>query len=540
VLRIDAPATDEASVPTGFVVQVVDVALRAGVRRIRFGGSRPPSGCVAAQEFLDHVAALPAKTGAPGIRLRGRPLEAVLASEPIPAARGRLACLYGSGVEPSEPRPGSAEGQGGGRPPEPVVTDEEPMESDEVEYDLPYEESLGDEGLDDLPYQGSLGPQANAVGAFPSRLRPERGRSEPVEAALTWLARHQSPDGGWSAAGFGRWCDGEEVVEADRPGGWGSPAHDVGATGLALCAFLGAGYTNRGRHPHAKTVSRGLRHLKNVQDAEGCFGPRTPGRFVYDHAAASLAMVEAFGMTGSPIFKGSAQKALDFIALARNPYFGWRYGVKPGDSDTSVTAWMTMPLIAARWIDEDAERRNRPRPLAIDDDVYAEILAWLDAMTDPQGGRTGYAERGGRPDRPPDLAARFPPGRSESSTAAALVVRLLLGQARDSHAVTPGAALLEACPPRWDADAGAIDHVYWYFGSLVTFQVGGPPWETWDAALRESVLGSQRRDTDACRYLGSWDPIGVWGGEGGRVVSTALLTMCVEAEYRYGKASGVR
>ena len=38
-------------------------------------------------------------------------------------------------------------------------------------------------------------------------------------------------------------------------------------------------------------------------------------RIIYDHAAATLAMVEAYGLTQSPIFRGSARKALDFVLL---------------------------------------------------------------------------------------------------------------------------------------------------------------------------------------------------------------------------------
>ena len=78
--------------------------------------------------------------------------------------------------------------------------------------------------------------------------------------------------------------------------GAGDERIEAGVTGLALCAFLGAGYTNRGKHPFAKVVSKGLRYLKNVQDAEGCFGPRS-AHYMYNHACAALAMVEAYGMT---------------------------------------------------------------------------------------------------------------------------------------------------------------------------------------------------------------------------------------------------
>ena len=68
-------------------------------------------------------------------------------------------------------------------------------------------------------------------------------------------------------------------------------------------------------------------------------------------------------MTGSAIYKGSAQKALDFIALARNPYFAWRYGVKPGDNDTSVTGWMMMALPERQAHQRGRRRERRDPPL---------------------------------------------------------------------------------------------------------------------------------------------------------------------------------
>ena len=44
-----------------------------------------------------------------------------------------------------------------------------------------------------------------------------------------------------------------------------------------------------------------------------------------------------------------------------------------------------------------------------------------------------------------------------------------------------------------------------------------------------SLCSTQRKDGDFCLYKGSWDPLDPWGADGGRVYSTALLTMCVES-----------
>ena len=421
--------------------------------------------------------------------------------------------------------------------------------SDKVreDVDLPFDETHGDEGLDDAPFTGParnglIGLGGSAGGAFGRGLGSDRdtttgvtaGTETAVEDALKWLAAHQSPGGQWEAAGFHRWCDGRPA--AGGPDGAGKAHYDVGVTGLALCAFLGAGYTNRGSHPFAKTVSRGLRYLKNVQDAEGCFGPRATQHYIYNHATASLAMVEAYGMTGSPLFRGSAQKALDFIALARNPYFAWRYGVKPGDNDTSVSGWMMMALKSAKLVNEDAVRRGKPLPLVIDEEAFDGILAWVEKMTDPDTGRTGYIQRGGLAARPQEMIDRFPGDRSESMTGVGVLARVFAGQnPKASTIIQKGAELCAALPPTWNPDDGSIDMYYWYYATLAMFQVGGKPWKTWNAHLKTDIVDHQRRDTTYCLYKGSWDALGPWGPDGGRVYSTALMAMCLEVYYRYDR-----
>jgi hypothetical protein len=91
---------------------------------------------------------------------------------------------------------------------------------------------------------------------------------------------------------------------------------------------------------------------------------------------------------------------------------------------------------------------------------------------------------------------------------------------------------LLANKPRWDEQAGTIDHYYWYYGSYALFQVGGRAWIEWSKALEVAVVGAQRRDGN---FAGSWDPVGVWGEDGGRVYSTAMLALTVQAYYRYAR-----
>jgi hypothetical protein len=363
--------------------------------------------------------------------------------------------------------------------------------------------------------------------------------SDAVDQALHWLRAHQSPDGGWECAGFRRWCDGKAVSGA-TPEGPGRATHDVGVTGLALLAYLGAGYTHRSddRNGFGSVVRAGLRYLRNAQDAEGCFGPRTNGHHAYDHAIAALAMVEAYGMTGSAIFRSPAQRGLDFIAIARNPASGWRYGIRSGESDTSVTAWMMMALKSASLINEADAHAGKAPSLEIDAQALAGVRTWIDAMTDDTG-RAGYRTRGSGPARRPDLVDRFPAEMSESMTAAAVLARVFLGEdPATSAAVKKGAALCARRLPSWNPSDGSIDMTYWYYGSLAMFQVGGEGWTAWNGALATAVVDTQRKGKDYCGVDGSWDPIDPWGTEGGRVYATALMTMCLEVHYRYDRVFG--
>ena len=288
-------------------------------------------------------------------------------------------------------------------------------------------------------------------------------------------------------------------------------------------------------------MAGGLRYLRNTQDAEGCFGARASGHYVYNHAIAALAMVEAYGMTGSSLYRSPAQRGLDFISLARNPYFAWRYGVKPGDNDTSVTGWMMMALKSAKLVNAGETKAGRPAPLVYDEEAFEGIKAWVDKMTDPDTGRVGYQVRGSGAARPEALSDRFPSDKSESMTAVGVLARIFLGENPNaSDTIRKGAGLCAQRLPSWNREDGSIDIYYWYYATLAMFQVGGEPWRKWEAAMKPAIIDTQRKDGTYCLDKGSWDPIDVWGEDGGRVYSTACLAMCLEVWYRYDRVSGTR
>ncbi len=346
-----------------------------------------------------------------------------------------------------------------------------------------------------------------AGGAFGPR-RPTTTVSKHIDRALEWLKIHQSPEGYWDTDGFTRQCIYEECD------GVGRALYDPGVTGLATLAFLGAGQTHKSGN-YKKTVRDALLYLRQIQDSEGCFGPRTTNHFTYNHAVAAQAMVTAYALTASPLFEQSAQKGVDFILKARNPYLAWRYGVRPGDNDTSVTGWMTAALHAAK-----------NAGLRVDQGAFEGASVWIEKMTEPEFGRVGYIFRGSSPARSQDMMERFPADKSESLTAEGIATRAFCGQdlAR-SEAARKGVKLLLEMPPQWNETSGQIDMYYWFWGTHALSQVGGAAWERWSGEMMHIITTAQRTERDV---NGSFDPVGPWGREGGRVYSTAMMTMVAE------------
>jgi len=342
-----------------------------------------------------------------------------------------------------------------------------------------------------------------------------RTAAEASERGLAWLAMFQDPDGSWDCDGFM-----ERSRLPDRPDGAGYALYDPGVTGLALLAFLDAGHTSE-KGKYRENVRAGLRYLAQVQDPEGCFGPRTSSHFTYSHAIATAAMAVNYGLTRSKEYRTRAQRGIDFVQKCQNPYLAWRYGVRPGDNDTSVTGWMVLALDA-----------GRNAGLEVGPAGFEGAKAWLDKVTEPEDGRVGYTARGTGPARPQDRMDKFPADKSESLTAEGIWIRMAVGEDPDrSEMIQKGVDLILKAPPDWDEQGGVIDMYYWFWATRSLGEIGGRAWRDWSPPMGKALLGNQRIDGASA---GSWDPAGPWGAEGGRVYSTALMTLIASQLSREG------
>jgi hypothetical protein len=300
-------------------------------------------------------------------------------------------------------------------------------------------------------------------------------------------------------------------------------------TGLALLAFLGDGNTTR-EGTYKEVVARGIAWLKDQQDPEsGLIGRRIGHQYMYGHAIATLAVCEAYYFSKSPLIKKVAQPAIDLITRARNDYAAWRYDMVPnGANDTSVTGWMVFALKSA----EEGK-------LEVDPQAFVGALGWIDGVTDQANGRVGYDSMGSWSSRITHLNDQFPSDRSEAMTAVGLLCRIFMGQTPEKDPIlAKHADLMLRRLPEWDPANKSSDFYYWYYGTYAMYQLGGQHyWEPWRKAMEKAVVSTQCKDGDK---RGSWDPIDPWGFAGGRVYSTALMTLCLEVYFRYARVLGAR
>jgi len=344
-----------------------------------------------------------------------------------------------------------------------------------------------------------------------------------VDKALAWLARHQEPDGRWSVKN----TDGLGVHNQ-----WYDQIHwDPSVTGLALMAFLGAGHSEKAGK-YKDNVRRAVYWLISQQREDGAIGTDTKWKhpfgagYAYHHAICGMALAEAAGMSKEHETKQAAQKAIDFTC---NIYQGgegseklsWRYDIKAGDSDVSVTGWFLMQLKSAKMAGLKFDHRSFDGGLRFlkTCEVDPANVEKMNDGYDTGRHRYGYVNN---------------KTVSYNTTAIGALCQLFCG-AKAEEVRGSAEWLLKTNPPEWRADlgtgwGGGWPMYYSYYTTMLMFQVGDEPWKKWNEALKKMLVENQRKDGD---FDGSWDPLSGWEKNVGRAYTTALGAMCLEVYYRY-------
>ncbi|MBX3459753.1 MAG: hypothetical protein KF696_07295 [Planctomycetes bacterium] len=392
--------------------------------------------------------------------------------------------------------------------------------------------------------------EAKAAPGYAHRLA--RGKGVPhqtrINAALNWLKDHQHKDGHWSSQTFSADSKREKAAKTynlefraagsdkgDR--GW-EESVDVGLTGLALMAFTGAGHDHARESDYRQCVRMGLMALRKVQSNDGCIGPKDDDHFVYNHAIATIAVAEIYGLTSDAVLKPMVEKAIEFTLKAQNPGMGWRYGVKPGNNDSSITGWMVMALNAARLAGLEVDTEQ----------AFDGAAKWFKAATTETKGKykTGYDTAGSN-----NARLRNTTDYSHNPAMSAIYIKsmLIMGKAdlKDAAVKSLAAACVEKeMLPVWSHYK--IDYYYWHFASMALYEVGGANWASWEKAMSKVLLDNQRgwhatdvknkhTTAEALDEHGSWDAVDPWGQAGGRVYATAINCLTLQTYSRYQRTS---
>jgi hypothetical protein len=214
---------------------------------------------------------------------------------------------------------------------------------------------------------------------------------------------------------------------------------------------------------------------------------------------------EAFPEKERSMLRESALRALKWALNSQGKGGGWGYTVTAA-SDTWVTSWGAMALLAAKDAGVDVPRLN-----------IGYILQWIDSVTDKKDFHLGYS--------PTQMAKVNLTGNEtyahhDTLSALGSLVRLQL-EGKPSSTYAAADKLLDKDLP--NSDQLRRDYCYWYFGTVYTSyheQRRGSLWNLWSQALlREEVSLQDSADTCA---LGSYPVNERWCAMGGRVYAASM------------------
>lgn len=285
------------------------------------------------------------------------------------------------------------------------------------------------------------------------------------EKGLQYLAKAQNEQGSWND----------------------STGSEPAAVGLCVAAFLAHGEDpNNG--PYAKVMRRGIDYILSQQKASDGY----IGSSMYNHAFATKALAEAYGVIDNPKIAPALKKAVDLILSSqkRNRLGAWRYTPQSMDADSTVTGCNMVALFAAR-----------NAGIAVPDDAIKKGLAFLAKCRSSSDGSYGYTSAGG--------------GKPTLTAIGSLC--LSLAKEKDSKGYK---ASLEYLKKNLDYREKYYPYYYEYYMSQALFHADEETWREWN--------------TRNIRYLGTiQNREGAFPGNQGASFNTAGALLSLALNYRY-------
>ncbi len=284
------------------------------------------------------------------------------------------------------------------------------------------------------------------------------------EKGLQFLARTQNEKGAWND----------------------SVGTEPGVVGLCVAAFLAHG-EDPVNGPYAKNIRSGIDFILSQQnDKNGYIGAS-----MYNHAFATKALAESYGVVDNPKIAPALKKAVDLILSSqqRNRFGAWRYTPDSRDADTTVTGCQLVTLFAAR-----------NAGIAVPDEAIRKGLAYLNNNRGSEGSYGYTSASGGKP-----------------TLTAVGVLCLDLAKQNDSKGYQASLAYLKK---NLDYRDRYYPYYFEYYMSQALFHADDATWREWNARN--------------IRYLATIQgPDGSFPGNQGPSFNTAGALLSLALNYRY-------
>ncbi len=284
------------------------------------------------------------------------------------------------------------------------------------------------------------------------------------ERGLEFLARSQNDIGSWND----------------------SVGAEPGVVGLCVAAFLAHGEDpNHGSY--AKNIRLGIDFIISQQNEKNGY----IGSSMYNHAFATKALAEAYGVMDHPKIANALKQAVDLILSAqkKNRFGAWRYTPDSRDADTTVTGCQLVTLFAAR-----------NAGLLVPDDAIKKGLAYLTSCRGSDGSYGYTSSSGGKP-----------------TLTAVGSLCLSLAKERESKGYQASLAFLKK---NIDYRDQYYPFYYEYYMSQALFHADEATWKEWNART--------------IRYFSTiQSPDGSFPGNQGTSFNTAAALLSLALNFRY-------
>jgi hypothetical protein len=276
-----------------------------------------------------------------------------------------------------------------------------------------------------------------------------------------------------------------------KDGSWGNN----GENGMAIVALMVNGNTP-GKGKFGAHISRGVEYLLSTQRQSGLLVALGGKNGMYEHALATLALAEVYGMTHNPEIRDGLIRATDLIVRCQHHQGGWRYPPKPVKGDLSVTVMQVMALRAAAELG-----------IHVPDDTIKHAIRFIKNCWHESSAGFGYKGS----------------GETNFNRAGAGTVCLQSVGLYDDPMVAKACATITrmgVADAKSNRDWTHKRSRYWYghyYGSVALYHYGGEAWKTYYPAVTEMVLKELKSHN--YHYRGA--------------LSTAWAILTIGVPYRY-------